>query len=41
MSDKPNMTPATKELLKKVRMLVPPMLDKFHKGSPILQDPWE
>ncbi|KAL8905454.1 MAG: hypothetical protein Q9207_002647, partial [Kuettlingeria erythrocarpa] len=26
------MSPATKELLKKVRMMVPPMLEKFHKG---------
>ncbi|CAO1606334.1 hypothetical protein XANCAGTX0491_009831 [Xanthoria calcicola] len=26
------MSPATKELLKKVRMIVPPMLEKFHKG---------
>lgn len=41
MSDKPKMTPATKELLKKVRMMVPPMLEKFHKGNPILQHHWE
>ena len=33
MSDKPTMSPATKELLKKVRMIVPPMLEKFHKGD--------
>ena len=26
------MSATTKELLKKVRMIVPPMLDKFHKG---------
>ena len=37
MSEKPKMTPATKELLKKVRMMVPPMLEKFHKGSPVFQ----
>ncbi|KAL9102847.1 MAG: hypothetical protein Q9163_002062 [Psora crenata] len=27
------MSPGTKELLKKVRMIVPPMLEKFHKGE--------
>ncbi|KAL8983719.1 MAG: hypothetical protein Q9205_002115 [Flavoplaca limonia] len=32
MPDQPEMSPATKELLKKVRMIVPPMLEKFHKG---------
>ena len=32
MTDTPHMSGATKELLKKVRMMVPPMLDKFHKG---------
>ncbi|KAL8646675.1 MAG: hypothetical protein Q9226_006757 [Calogaya cf. arnoldii] len=32
MPDQPEMSPATKELLKKVRMMVPPMLEKFHKG---------
>ena len=32
MSEKPNMSPATRVLLKKVRMMVPPMLEKFHKG---------
>lgn len=37
MSDKPNMSPATKELLKKVRMIVPPMLEKFHKGEALSQ----
>lgn len=26
------MSNATKELLRKVRMIVPPMLEKFHKG---------
>jgi len=33
MSEKPNMSSSTKELLKKVRMIVPPMLEKFHKGT--------
>ena len=33
MPDSPNMSATTKELLKKVRMIVPPMLDKFHKGT--------
>lgn len=28
----PEMSPTTKELLGRVRQLVPPMLDKFHKG---------
>jgi hypothetical protein len=37
MSEKPNMSPATKELLKKVRMMVPPMLEKFHKGISLNQ----
>lgn len=27
------MSPATKELLGRVRQLVPPMLDSFHKGE--------
>ena len=27
------MSATTRELLKKVRMIVPPMLDKFHKGT--------
>jgi len=31
------MSPATKELLKKVRMIVPPMLEKFHKGEAYIQ----
>lgn len=26
------MSPATREVLGKVRQLVPPMLEKFHKG---------
>jgi hypothetical protein len=29
----PNMSPATKELLARVRQMIPPMLDKFHKGA--------
>ena len=33
MSEPPNMSAPTKELLKKVRMIVPPMLEKFHKGN--------
>ena len=33
MPDTPNMSATTKELLKKVRMIVPPMLEKFHKGT--------
>ena len=33
MSEVPKMSPATKDLLKKVRMIVPPMLEKFHKGE--------
>ena len=33
MSEKPKMSHASKELLKKVRMMVPPMLEKFHKGQ--------
>lgn len=28
-----DMSAATKELLGRVRQLVPPMLDKFHKGA--------
>lgn len=27
-----NMSPATKELIQRARLLVPPMLEKFHKG---------
>lgn len=33
MPEQPEMSPVTKELLKKVRMMVPPMLEKFHKGT--------
>jgi len=33
MPEQPTMSPGTKELLKKVRMIVPPMLEKFHKGK--------
>jgi hypothetical protein len=29
------MSPATKELFSKLRMIVPPMLEKFHKGVPL------
>lgn len=34
------MSSATKEILGRVRQLVPPMLDKFHKGEspPVLRD---
>lgn len=28
-----DMSPATKEILSRVRQLVPPMLDTFHKGQ--------
>lgn len=37
MSEAPKMSPATKELLKKVRMIVPPMLEKFHKGGAVVR----
>jgi len=33
MPDQPDMSPASKELFKKLRMIVPPMLEKFHKGA--------
>tara|TARA_R110002060_G_scaffold33716_1_gene44549 strand:+ start:1462 stop:1632 length:171 start_codon:yes stop_codon:yes gene_type:complete len=29
----PKMTPTTKDILLKVRKMVPPMLEKFHKGK--------
>merc|ERR1712093_217247 len=29
----PKMTPTTKDILLKVRKMVPPMLEKFHKGQ--------
>ncbi len=29
----PTMSAATKEILSRVKMMVPPMLDKFHKGA--------
>jgi hypothetical protein len=32
--ESPKMSQATKELLLKVRKMVPPMLEKFHKGMP-------
>jgi len=28
----PEMSPATRDILMKVRKMVPPMLEKFHKG---------
>jgi hypothetical protein len=38
MSDMPVLSQSTKELLGKVRMIVPPMLEKFYKGTlPFLQ----
>ena len=33
MSDPPMLSSAAKDVLKKVRMVVPPLLDKFHKGK--------
>jgi hypothetical protein len=33
MSDMPILSQSTKELLGKVRMIVPPMLEKFYKGT--------
>jgi ATP-dependent NAD(P)H-hydrate dehydratase len=33
MSDMPILSQSTKELLGKVRMIVPPMLEKFYKGQ--------
>jgi len=33
MPDQPTMSPASKELFTKLRMIVPPMLEKFHKGA--------
>lgn len=32
MSTPPMISPAAREVLKKVRMVVPPLLEKFHKG---------
>jgi ATP-dependent NAD(P)H-hydrate dehydratase len=32
-SASPDMSPVTKELLARVRLMVPPMLEKFHKGA--------
>ena len=34
MSDMPLLSASAKELLGKVRMIVPPLLEKFHKGAP-------
>jgi ATP-dependent NAD(P)H-hydrate dehydratase len=31
--ESPKMSQATKEILLKVRKMVPPMLEKFHKGK--------
>lgn len=31
-AEAPEMSAATRELLGKVRQMVPPMLEKFHKG---------
>lgn len=28
----PDMSPATREILGRVRQMIPPMLEKFHKG---------
>jgi ATP-dependent NAD(P)H-hydrate dehydratase len=36
-SSPPDMSPATRDILAKVRRMVPPMLDKFHKGKGSLQ----
>lgn len=30
----PEMSPKTRELLARARRMVPPMLEKFHKGKP-------
>jgi hypothetical protein len=32
--ESPTMSRASKEILMKVRKMVPPMLEKFHKGIP-------
>ena len=32
MSDKPMISKATKDVLSNVRKIVPPLLEKFHKG---------
>jgi ATP-dependent NAD(P)H-hydrate dehydratase len=29
----PNMSPATKDMIARVRQMIPPMLEKFHKGE--------
>lgn len=29
----PNMSPATKDIIARVRQMIPPMLEKFHKGE--------
>lgn len=33
MTDAPKMSQASKEILAKVRNIVPPMLERFHKGN--------
>lgn len=32
-ASKPDMSPATRAVLAKVQRMIPPMLDKFHKGA--------
>lgn len=29
----PDMSPATKDMIARVRQMIPPMLEKFHKGA--------
>jgi len=42
MSQEPKMSKTTKDLLSKVQKMVPPMLEKFHKGDyPYLGGPEE
>jgi ATP-dependent NAD(P)H-hydrate dehydratase len=33
-NESPQMSSATRDILLKVRKMVPPMLEKFHKGNP-------
>ena len=36
MSSEPvKMSAATRDILRKVKKMVPPMLEKFHKGTPL------
>lgn len=37
MAPEPEMSSATKEVLARVRQMVPPMLEKFHKGVYLIQ----